>query len=145
MAAPKDAFFAAAKVGRVEDLGEILRGGLDPNVQDDLGNTALHWAAAGAHHEAVEAIIAGAAGKLNVNLQNALGETAAHKAGWKGSNECCSALVGAGIDLTLKNKEGQTAQEVAKDVAKASLAPVTAKLWEDEDESSDDSAASDSD
>ena len=69
--------FAAAKQGRVEDLPEIIK--RDPhavNSADDLGNSPLHYAAAGGHEEACRILLKAQA---NMNAINARYETPIHK------------------------------------------------------------------
>lgn len=69
-------WFASAKMGRSEDLKELISIIKNINCVDELGNTALHYACQGNHIECIQILINS---KVNVNIQNKLGETAAHK------------------------------------------------------------------
>jgi len=69
-----------------------------------------------------------------LNVQDHVGDTPAHKAAWKGAKEVIEVLVAAGCDLTIKNAEGRTAKDVAKDPSISTLLfPVSQKLWEDDE------------
>lgn len=78
-------FLNAAKRGYMEQMEEAYQS--DQSIAkkaDGFGRTALHFAAAGGHKEAVEyAIKLG----LDVNAKNNNGDTPLHLASWRGSEE----------------------------------------------------------
>jgi ankyrin repeat protein len=63
-------YFACAKRGDIDGLEETK---IDITQVDDLGNTALHWAASGNHPECVQHLVEKRKG--NVNLKNQNGDT----------------------------------------------------------------------
>lgn len=72
----QDGWFLAAKMGREDDLQVLIKNISDVSVQDELGNTALHYAAQANHRTCVDVLIQA---KANINVQNKAGETPAHK------------------------------------------------------------------
>jgi len=128
-----DGWFSSAKQGRQDDLQELIKTIKDVNLIDPLGNTALHYSAAAGHSKCVEILVNN--GHANVNVQNKVGDTPLHKAAWKGSLAVVKYLVEKNSDLKIKNSQGQTAKQLAKDAQIASLLePVTQRLWEDDDD-----------
>ncbi len=71
-----DAWFASAKGGRDDEIKGLVGSIKDVNITDSLGNTALHYAAAGNHTTVVQELLKL---KVNVNAKNKQGETPAHK------------------------------------------------------------------
>lgn len=72
------AYFAAAKQGNAPQLESMLGSGeiANANIQDELGNTALHYACAADHYEAVQLLCQKGA---NVNTANNFGDTRTQK------------------------------------------------------------------
>ncbi|KAL6046304.1 Osteoclast-stimulating factor 1 [Balamuthia mandrillaris] len=138
-----DALFQAAKAGYADDLAELSKTAVDVNQQDAaLGNTALHYASAGGHLDAVKTLLAHP--KIQVNATNKLGDTPLHKAVWKGSEEVVKALLAAGADVNILNKEEKRPVSLAKNSSIANLVqPVSTIAYdipedeEEEDEGSD--------
>lgn len=103
----------AAKRGNDAYLRECLANGVSPNGLDKAGSTPLHWAARGGHVECCQILLA--IPNIHVNVPNKLGDTALHGAAWKGNAEVVSMLLEKGADRTVKNKDGETAYNLAKD------------------------------
>lgn len=103
MASIQDSWWSSAKQGRDDDLKELMPQIKDVNLQDHLGNTALHYSAAADHLQCVKILVFG---KANINAMNHLGETPLHKAAWKDSVSVIEFLLQSGADVKLKNKEG---------------------------------------
>jgi len=111
----------ASKRGYTEQIEEILESTKTDvartkclNSLDGYGNTALHWAASGGHHESVQYLIEQYT--KNINFQNKFGDTALHRASWKGHTEVCKLLVnmGASDSKLIKNKDGKTPLDLAR-------------------------------
>lgn len=73
-----DLLFRAAKTGRFDDFKTTLFSSkLRLNVQDGLGNTALHYAAAGDHPRIAHFILK--TDPKVINISNNIGDTPLHK------------------------------------------------------------------
>jgi ankyrin repeat protein len=94
--------------------------GADVNAADEAGMAPVHLAARAGRDTSLAALLA--TGKVNVNAQTKAGATALHLAALNKRVGALQALLQAGADRTIKNGNGQTALEVAKDDAtKAAL------------------------
>ena len=77
-ASERERLFFAAKTGRLKEFQELLRSSkVRLNVADGLGNTPLHYAAAGDH--GALAIFMLKTDKKIINLPNSVGDTPLHK------------------------------------------------------------------
>jgi len=125
MTSPESALFLAAKAGHDDDIEELAKTNVNLNATDQLGNSALHYSAAGGHKSCVQALVKSR--KVNVNAQNNVGDTPLHKAAFrptKNTVDLINILLAAGADTQIKNKEGQTPQEICRDAeAKSLLVP----------------------
>ena len=65
-------FFTAVEKGDVKKAAALLEAGIDPNLQDQAGWTALHWASYGGHLEVVKYLLEKGA---NVNFKDANNKT----------------------------------------------------------------------
>lgn len=102
----------AAKRGNVEFVNELVNAGVSVNGLDKAGNTPLHWACRGGHLEVVKAILEKSP---NIAAQNKMGDSVLHLAAWGGHANVIEFLLQLpGIQPNLKNKEGETAVQVAK-------------------------------
>ncbi len=90
----------------------VLDKGADPNLGDNIGNTALHYAAREGQTEVIPILLENGA---TVDLQNNVGNTALHQAAKWGQIEAISILLENGASLDLKNNKDQTALDVAID------------------------------
>jgi ankyrin repeat protein len=96
-------------VGNLQQL--ISEGYKDVNVQDELGNTALHWSASADHLDAVQYLVETL--KLDVNAVNKVGDTALHKAAWRGSLDCVKYLIDKDANLNALNKDKKRPVDLA--------------------------------
>jgi len=82
--------------------------GINVNMQDDNGYTALHDAVIAGNSGAVEALVN--ARGINVNMQDDNGHTALHGAAITGNSRAVQALVNTpGVNVNIKDKNGRTA------------------------------------
>eukprot|EP01121_Diplochlamys_sp_Union-15-3_P022080 TRINITY_DN9295_c0_g1_i1.p1 TRINITY_DN9295_c0_g1~~TRINITY_DN9295_c0_g1_i1.p1 ORF type:complete len:159 (-),score=38.22 TRINITY_DN9295_c0_g1_i1:31-507(-) len=142
----KTALFLAAKAGHEEDIRELLKLQLDLNSRDELGNTALHYAAGAGHVLVVQHLTK--SGKVNVNAQNNVGDTPLHKVAFKNPKrvvDVINLLISAGANIQLANKEGLVPYDVCRDAEARSLLVATGDvpgydpdLAEDEESNDDD-------
>eukprot|EP01114_Cavostelium_apophysatum_P019392 TRINITY_DN623_c0_g1_i1.p1 TRINITY_DN623_c0_g1~~TRINITY_DN623_c0_g1_i1.p1 ORF type:complete len:153 (+),score=56.23 TRINITY_DN623_c0_g1_i1:40-498(+) len=142
MASVQDSWFLAAKQGRDDDVKELIKQ-IDVNTTDQLGNTALHYAAGANHLSTIKILVT--APKVNVNKKDKVGDTALHKAAFKGSEEVVQALVDAGADINAKNNQGQKPSDVAKTSNVHALLGTSKKLWDDGYHSGDEEKKEDDD
>ncbi len=84
-------FFASAKRGDLDDFKEEMKSQKNINVTDELGNTAVHWAASAGHLDLVRYLVEQC--KANVNPKNKIGESPLHKAVWRGHLDVVKYLV----------------------------------------------------
>lgn len=110
-------YFSYAKVGNSDGLEELSK--IDVNKQDDLGNTALHWAASGNHLDCVKYLVEKR--KAKVNSANLNGDTPLHTASWKGSLSVVQYLCEKEADLNLKNKDKKRPVDLARHLEVKSL------------------------
>ncbi|KAF2073327.1 hypothetical protein CYY_005345 [Polysphondylium violaceum] len=108
----------AAKRGEAESVEEYVLDKECPvdvnNAKDGMGETALHWAARNGYEEVIAVLLKF---KANPNVLNRDQETPLHKAAFKDHLEAIRVLVNVGkADVSLKNKNGETALQLAKDV-----------------------------
>ena len=99
-------FLLKASKGDGKDVLNLINAGLDVNIQDENGMTALMMACEVGCVPLVEWLIkAGAA----VNIQNIFGNTALICATFKRQNECVRKLLECGANTSIQGKDGLTA------------------------------------
>ena len=86
----------------------LLGAGADPNARDELGRTALHWAAARCGPALVRALVDSGA-DLDAAAKD--GATALHIARRYGNDAVVPTLLAAGADADAKARQGRTASE----------------------------------
>lgn len=95
-------------------VATLLEMGADPNKQDDDGYTSmmhsLRWWGISQTGATRHLIIAGA----NVNLQDRHGYTALHWAAYHDHPKIAGLLLMNGVDASIQDNNGETAQEIAK-------------------------------
>ncbi|KAL2121800.1 hypothetical protein VTJ04DRAFT_2255 [Mycothermus thermophilus] len=118
-AAP-DTLLHSASGAKSPDLVRLLileAGKASVNVQDDNGDTPLHYAAQGKYpdnREAVELLLA--TGQADVNIQNNLGQTPLHCAAKLGDGDVVELLLERpDVGLNIPDSEGQTPLITAAD------------------------------
>eukprot|EP01096_Ripella_sp_DP13-Kostka_P017486 TRINITY_DN893_c0_g1_i1.p2 TRINITY_DN893_c0_g1~~TRINITY_DN893_c0_g1_i1.p2 ORF type:complete len:183 (+),score=94.57 TRINITY_DN893_c0_g1_i1:82-549(+) len=129
---------AAAKRGNVELMNRIITenaNALNLDIQDGLGNTALHYSAAANH---TDTIVILTKHKANPNLLNFAGDTPLHVALAKNHEGALSALLQGGADLTIKNKKGVMAKNLAKSKEVREIIAAQTKIKEEIVEFDDD-------
>jgi ankyrin repeat protein len=94
----------SATKGYLEDLISVLEQGANVDMKDELGNTALHMAAAAGHTPIVKKLLENNA---NVNIQNNQGNTPLHQATWRNHPEIVKMLLNAGARVDVRNQEGK--------------------------------------
>merc|ERR1711862_662296 len=100
--------------GRFEDFRQLLFSSkLRLNVQDGIGNTALHGAAAGDHPRLCHFILK--TDPKVINVTNNIGDTALHKAAGRAKPKVIDLLLVNNADIMAKNNDGQRPQDIAKD------------------------------
>ncbi|KAJ3307443.1 Osteoclast-stimulating factor 1 [Kappamyces sp. JEL0829] len=109
----------AAKRGNTSFVQELLAAGVSANGLDKAGNAPLHWAARGGHAEVVAMLLSK---NVTLNARNKLGDTPLHLAAWGGHADVIKLLLEkGGIDVTIKNKNNETALQLAKSDDAAAL------------------------
>jgi uncharacterized protein len=112
----------AALLGNVGEVKRLLLPVHDINVNavGAHGYTALILAALHGNKEIVEMLLKDP--KINVNAANNLYNTALIYAAIQGNKDIVEMLLHAGADKTLKNKGGETAEQLARDKKHIKLA-----------------------
>mmetsp|Transcript_16160 Transcript_16160/g.40960 ORF Transcript_16160/g.40960 Transcript_16160/m.40960 type:complete len:187 (+) Transcript_16160:94-654(+) len=123
-AAERTALQRAVGGNHLELAQVLIDMGADVNKTDKAGRTALHWAAIGGHHEPVKLLLEK---NVNINAQTSSGMTALHGVVEGNRLEVANVLIGyhekvvAGeaqgtkIDFSLKDSDGKTAFDIAKE------------------------------
>lgn len=102
----------AASQGHADTVSFLLRAGINPNIPDQSGATALSFAAlSSGSAETVEILLKGGA---NPNAPNIQGDTPLHYAATSGRLEIARLIVAAGGDPAIKDLKGQTPGDIAK-------------------------------
>ena len=96
---------AAANNGHLDVLKSLLERRADPNISNDVKNTALHLAAENNFHEGVELLVQHGA---SLNARNVYGSTPLYSAARNGQREAATALVGKGADVNIQSQQGWT-------------------------------------
>src|SRR6202008_1222432 len=112
-----------AQAGNVAAIQGALSDGADVNAFDYTegrsARTALSYAAAGNHPDAIRALVAAGA---QVNLANNTGFTALHRAAESGATEAAQTLLELDADKTLRHGGGFTPSQVAMENGHVELA-----------------------
>lgn len=109
----------AAKRGNINFLNECVHNRVSVNGLDKAGSTPLHWAAHGGHLECLQRLLI--VDNCQLDVKNKLGDTPLHSAAWKGHAEAVRMLLDKGARVDLKNNEGKTPLDLAKDAETEAL------------------------
>jgi ankyrin repeat protein len=105
-----EAFLRSAETGDLTAVNLFLAAGMDPNVKDRYGGTALRYAAAKGHLAVVQALLDKGA---DVNVQDTDGFTPLRYAVYNGHTEVVRALLDKGADVNVADKWGWTPLMIA--------------------------------
>uniref|UniRef100_A0A8C1WM80 Ankyrin repeat and EF-hand domain containing 1b n=1 Tax=Cyprinus carpio TaxID=7962 RepID=A0A8C1WM80_CYPCA len=105
------ALMEASKAGAVKLVRAILQKGGNPDILDQEGRCAAHFAAEGGFLEVLKVLSAYSA---DLGISSTKGNTPLHFAAAGGFNDCCRFLAQRGCNPKLKNLEGQLPSQVAK-------------------------------
>ena len=100
-----------AKTGNIERMEKSLEQGVDIDMKNEAGSTALMIAAYSRQDEAVEFLCKKGA---NLNIQNNNGATALIHAAYYNIYDVAEILVRYGADKTIEDRYGNTALDYAK-------------------------------
>jgi hypothetical protein len=103
----------AARGGESERMEQLLRSGADPNIVDNQGRTALHYAVLARSELAVSALLRAQPQPL-LNLQDDAGNTPLHLAVHLGDVVVIRELLAAGADASVPNLARQTPLDAAR-------------------------------
>ena len=113
----------AAKRGNIGFMRECISNKVSVNGLDKAGSTSLHWAAHGGHIECLKFLLTQP--RCEIDVQNKLGDTPIHSAAWKGHSEAVEILIEKGARADLRNKDGKTPYQLAKDPKSAAILKLT--------------------
>ena len=114
------ALMVASVKGHVAAVRQLLRSGANPNLRDIYGWTPLMRAVYEERAEVVETLLA--ASDIDLDAQNDQGATALHLAAGKGNEELARALLHAGANPLIRNRNGRTPAEIAVDAGHQTVA-----------------------
>ncbi|XP_030644425.1 ankyrin repeat domain-containing protein 39 [Chanos chanos] len=98
--------WSAAMDGDAERVRTFLRKGTDPNMRDQAGYTALHYASRGGHRSVCELLLSQGA---RASPQTRGGATPLHRAAYRGHAQVVQVLLEHGADLLMTDDDGSTA------------------------------------
>ncbi len=98
-------FLSAARDGQTDLVTEFVKAGLDPDIRNDKGHTALILAAYNGHAETVRALLAAGA---KPDLRDGKGSTALAGVAFKGDLPCARILLDHGAGIDVPNHIGRT-------------------------------------
>lgn len=111
-------WFEAARNGNIDDI-QGLKSKVNINAQNDIGDTALKIASARGHEDIVKLLLR--VPGININAQDIDGETALMRAVFWSNKTMVTLLLNAGADPNIKNNEGKTALDQAREKFKPIL------------------------
>lgn len=119
MAILDERFFLAACLQNDSEIRECLSMGVNPNLRNEMGSTALILVAVGVSSESVVCLIQNGA---MIDCRNNKGYTALHAAAELGSIEVVKTLVNHGANIFTKTFNGHTPREIAKSCNRLDIA-----------------------
>lgn len=122
-------FLELAVEGNADRISEMIKEKEIPNaaavLESKSNRTALHKACFGGHEEAARTLIE--LGRVNINAVDFNGDSALHDAARFGNEKVIDALMNAGADVSIVNKDGRTAADIAKICKRFELASKLSK------------------
>ena len=106
-----DRFLDVAVRGDVDEVIEMIDGGVPANTRDESGTTALHLASLNNHKDLVLVLLQKGA---DVNKQTDGGVTPLHWAAWTNSTDVISVLLQQGALVNISDNFGSTALDEAR-------------------------------
>jgi ankyrin repeat protein len=103
-------WIAAVIENNLQLIKKLINDGIDVNLLDEIGYTALHWASTNNNLELVDILIKAGA---NVNSSDCIGRIALHIASEDENLELVKLLIKAGSNLNVKNTNGYTPLQIA--------------------------------
>jgi len=103
-------FINAAAKNNILLVNEFIKSGIDINIEDNVGNTALHVASLMDNKEIVKQLIESGA---NLDIKNHDGKTALYIAALMDNEEIVKQLIDKGASLNIKDHDGKTALYIA--------------------------------
>lgn len=107
-----DDIFYNVSENNLKKVMELIDEGIDINIVDEDGLSALHWACDRGYLQIVEYLISKNA---NVNIEDSDGSTPLHYAISSESYDCASYLIRHGADINHKNNDNETPLELCED------------------------------
>ena len=120
------AFREACMHGSLGPVKEFAKRADVHAVESGTGRSALHKAAYWGHDDTVEFLLKEL--KVNVNVADKSGNTPLHDAARFGHLGVAKILVNSGASLSMKNKNGMTPIDLAKEYTKDAIVPILSKL-----------------
>lgn len=108
----------AAENGDTAVVGKLLAQGVDINLQDKLGHTALMFAAGMGHTATLKLLLDGGA---DHGIRNRVGTTALMRAVAEGHTDAAQELLDRGADVNVKRQDGTTALALAASFGHAEI------------------------
>ena len=105
-------FVDAAHFDDVNEVIDMLHGGMPINSRDKDGYTALYWAVFNNHTEVVDELLGNGA---DVNVRNSSYDwTPLHAAAHSNNTDMIKVLLEHGAERSIRNNRGETALDVAR-------------------------------
>ncbi len=99
--------WTAAMNGNLSKCKKLLEKGTNPNIRDDSGYTALHYAARSGKLDICRLLVEDYHADVNVKTREGLA-TPLHRAAFMGRNEVCKFLIQQGARVNEQDADGMT-------------------------------------
>jgi len=125
---PAAQLLESAHEGRLAAVRKLVKQGVDVNVRNQGGDTALHLAAVNGHVETMKALVQLG---LDVNARDELRGTPLHEAAANGQTEAVQALFRLGADVCARDQDDDTALHLAAITGHAQTVQILLELGAD--------------